>query len=288
MRFWNFFPHRPNSWLSLAMALGMGGMVASHSDAQTLNVRVNRWLEYRQLTGTVQSIKNGRTSPARLGERLGNIGDAVHTGRNSTANLAVDTEVGFVMVSERSRVRITDFQATASGGRITELTLDQGQARLRLRPFTNPDTRFDIRTPAGVSGVRGTEFGVAVQTDGRTGVATLEGSVESSAQGESVQIPAGFQSLIVPGEPPAPPEPLRDDPFLDVRLLRVVTVDGDSVLQARGATDPVNLLFLAEDPLPTDRTGTFELQIPLPENRRVPMTVITPLGTEQAYELVVP
>jgi hypothetical protein len=190
------------------------------------------------------------------------------------------------MVSENTDLRISRLQASPSGGRMTELTIERGQARLQVRPFTNPDSEFEIRTPAGVSGVRGTEFGVAVQPDGRTGVATLEGSIEASAQGESVTVPAGFQTLIVQGEPPTPPVPLTDDPGLDVTVLRSIRVDGAAGVQLAGRIDPVNLLMIEGMIQPTDRTGAFDVQLPVGD--RIRATVVTPLGTEQLYELVVP
>ncbi|MEO0457637.1 MAG: FecR domain-containing protein [Cyanobacteria bacterium P01_A01_bin.114] len=277
-------PKVPLIWLT---AVGIC-CLATQADARDLSVRVNRWLEFRALTGSVQYINSGRTQTARVGARLNAVGDGVRTGRRSTARLAVDTEVGFVTVAENSYVRIARLRATRNGGRVTDLDIIRGQARLQVRPFTNRESELNIRTPAGVSGVRGTEFGVAVKPDGETGVATLEGRVVSSAQGVSVDVPAGFQTLIEPGEPPQPPEPLRDDPTLDIRVLRPSTLDGSGTLEIAGSTDKVNLLIINEEVQSTDENGSFELRVLLPGNRQIQATVITPLGTEQVYELVVP
>lgn len=273
----------------LTVLVGLCLVGSLPGDARELSVRVNRWLEFRRISGNVRFTNGSSTTTARIGHRLQSVGDAVITGNDSSARLAVDTQVGFVMVSENSHVRVTQLRGTQSGGRITELSIDRGQARLQVRPFTNPESRLNIRTPAGVSGVRGTEFGVSVQGDGRTGIATLEGAVEASAEGESVMVEGGFQSMVVPGEPPTPPEPLRDDPFLDVQILRAASSpENQSVADLSGFIDPFNIFIVGGEPQTIDRTGRFELQIPLPDDRRIPATVITPLGTEQAYELVVP
>ncbi|NEQ30903.1 MAG: FecR domain-containing protein [Leptolyngbya sp. SIO4C5] len=253
--------------------------------AQTLPVRVNRWLELRQANGSVLYVRGGRTQPARTGFRLQAVGDGLRTGAGARATLAIDTQIGFVQVSENTDLRITELRATRNGGRVTEITVTRGQARLQARPFTIPDTELNIRTPAGVSGVRGTVFGVSVQPEGRTGVATEEGAVVSAAEGESVSIPAGFQSMIIPGEPPLPPVPLTNDPSLNLSVLRA---DGTGTVEIAGQVDPLNLLLIEDDIQTTDRNGEFDIRLPLPANGRIRVLVTTPLGQQQAYELVAP
>ncbi|NET36905.1 MAG: iron dicitrate transport regulator FecR [Cyanothece sp. SIO1E1] len=254
--------------------------------ADPLSVRGDRWLEVRRLAGNVV-YKRGQTSrPAQIGLRLDAVGDSISTGKSSTTTLAIeDTGIGFVQVAERTTVQVQTLQITPGRGRVTKLSVPRGQARLQVRPFNNPESRLEILTPAGVSGVRGTDFGVSVQPDGKTGVATLEGEVTAAAQGESVAVTAGLQSLVIPGEPPSPPVPLRDDPGLDLRRLEAKR---RQTARLSGQIDPVNLLLIAEEPQVIDRDGMFDIRTPLPPNRRIQVTVITPLGTRQAYELVVP
>ncbi|CAN5792337.1 hypothetical protein BH23CYA1_BH23CYA1_05970 [soil metagenome] len=190
-------------------------------------------------------------------------------------------------MAENSQLQIQALSITRSGGRITELSVGRGQVRLRLRPLTNPGTRIEIHTPAGVSGVRGTVFGVSVQPNGQSGIATSEGSVAARAQGQTVQVGANLQSLIAPGEPPPPPEPLRDDATLFIE--RLIPIAGRSAVRVVGSTDVVNLLTIAEQPQSLDRQGRFDIEVALSSSaRRIRAVVITPLGTEQAYELVVP
>ena len=248
-------------------------------------VRIERWLEVRQVSGQVFTIRGGQQRTARIGQRLQSVGDGLRTRRNSEAILALDTTVGFIQVSENTDLEITELRASPRGGRITELTVNRGQARVQTRPFTNPDTRLELRTPAGISGVRGTVFGVSIHPDGRTGVATEEGTVESSAQGISVNVEAGFQTLIVPGEAPQPPTPLRDDPSLNIQTLRQLD---QSRVEIEGQIDPVNLLILDNEAQQIEESGEFRLVLDLPSDRRIFLSVLTPLGRQQAYELVVP
>ena len=253
--------------------------------AQSLKVRVNRWIEVRQIQGTVSLYQGQKSQPARNGSRIQAVGDGVQTGAKSSAVLAVDTGIGFIKVSENTNIRVLQLERLASGGQTTRLQVTGGQARLQVRPFTNPDSRLEILSPAGLSAVRGTEFGVSVQPDGKTGVATLEGKVAAIAQGASVPIQAGFQSLVIPGEAPLPPTPLREDTRLQLQVLEAV---GNNQARIAGQVDVVNLVLVNDQPLSLDREGQFDVRVALPRGRRIRAVVRTPLGKQQIYELAVP
>ncbi|MEM8503869.1 MAG: FecR domain-containing protein [Cyanobacteria bacterium P01_D01_bin.1] len=264
------------------------GLILALSPAygQLLRVEGSRWLGITQVFGNVEIVPFGDSSQrAKVGDRLDQVGDWLTTGSDSSTQLAVDLGIGNISVAEKTRMQVRTLSITQNGGYVTELFLAQGQARLRARPFSNPDSTLEIYTPAGVSGVRGTEFGVSVQPDGKTGVATLAGSVTLSAQNQTVVIRENQQSAVSPGEPPTPPEPLRDDPTLFITVLRRIR---GGLVQIRGSTDPINLLEVSEELRSLDDDGQFDLAVELPRDRRIQAQVTTPLGTKQAYELAVP
>ena len=263
--------------------------VSSKTSARPLSVRVNRWLELRNYSGTVDYLQNGQWRRAQSGQRLGSVGQGVRTGYGSLARLAVDTGIGLVSVSENTDLRVTQLYTTQRGGKVTELNVSRGQARMFVRPFTNPDSRFEIRTPSGVNGVRGTDFGVVTQPSGRSALAVLEGSVASSAQGQSVAVEANYQNLIFPGEPPSAPEPLVDDPSIDVqRLDRQNRHEDQTMVLLEGQTSPYNLFIVEGETQNTGREGDFSIVVPLPLNEVIEAKVITPSGTVEVYDLVVP
>ncbi|HLO87429.1 MAG TPA: FecR family protein [Nostocaceae cyanobacterium] len=250
-----------------------------------LQLRINRWLEVRSISGNV-SYANAQTSqPARVGTRLKNVGESISTGKNSRTVLALDTGIGFINVAENTQLRIQQLKKTSSGGSITDLQVLTGQVKLKLRRFTNQSSHLRIETPAGITGVRGTEFGVSVQPSGKTGIATLTGSVATTAQGQSVNVNKGFQSLVIPGEAPTPPVPLRDDTKLDLLGIKDI---GNGEAQIVGKVDPVNLVILTNRPLNTDRNGNFDLKVPIPSDRLISVSVTTPLGKQKNYRLAVP
>jgi FecR protein len=257
----------------------------SYSAVQAIQVGVNRWLEIRQVKGTVTYQKGTVSNSAQVGIKLQNVGDSITTGKNSTVVLAVDTGVGFVNISENTTVRVQSLEVAPGGGRITQLQVTQGQARLQVRPFINKSSRLEIQTPAGISGVRGTQFGVSVQPDGKTGVATLEGAVVTSAQGKSVRVGRRLQSLVIPGEAPSPAVALREDTTLKVSILAALDAQ---TAQIKGNVDPVNLVTVNDQPLVMDRKGQFDVKLPLPSDRLIRTSVVTPLGKRQEYRLAIP
>ena len=96
---------------------------------------------------------------------------------------------------------------------------------------------------------------------------------------------ANLQTLIVPGEPPTPPVPLRDDPRLD--LQQIESAQGGRAARIVGRLDPVNLLLIEDQPQVVPPDGQFSLEAPL-RNGRITAIVITPLGKRQTYELALP
>jgi FecR protein len=267
----------------LATALTL--LTVSHSTAQnTLQVRVNRWMEVQNPVGSVTVIRTNKAQVAKTGDRLQAVGDSISTGKKSTVTLMVDIGIGLIMVAENTKLRIQTLETTPSDGRITRMQITQGQARLKLRRFTNPDSRLEIITPAGLSGVRGTEFGLSVQPTGKTAVATLEGAVATTAQGQEVKVGAGFQNFTIPGEPPSAPVPLRDDPSLTYDFEKTI-VNGVRKIRLVGQVDPVNSVTVGGKEIVVDRNGKFSVPFAAPSFLKIKVLVTTPLGTEKLHEL---
>lgn len=259
-------------------------LIPSVALAQPLNVRVQRWLSIQKLSGSVSYDRASGSRAARVGDRLATVGDGITTGSGSRAELLLDTGIGVLNVLESTSLRVRRLDTAPDGGRITHLDVTRGQVRLKLRRFTNPGSDLRIRTPSGLSGVRGTEFGVGVQPNGKTGIATLQGAVVTSAQGAQVAVPAGFQNLTIPGEPPTQAVPLRNDPTLIYRLARLLD-RGVRKVRLVGQVDPVNLVTVNGQPQSTDRAGRFSMIFPVPSVLRVNVVVTTPLGKTRSYEL---
>jgi len=260
-------------------------VVAKSLAQQSLQVRVERWLEVRQIANDV-TFEHGTTRrAAQVGDRLQAVGDSLVTGKKSTATLIVDTGVGVIELSEQTTLRVQRLAIAPDNGRITRLEVPIGNARLRVRPFTHRGSELEIQTPVGLSGVRGTVFGVAVQPNGKTGLVVSQGAVNSSAQKQSVNVGGNLQNFTLPGEPPSMPVQQTDDTSLQYDFEKIIE-RGVRKVRLLGRVDPVNSVTVDSIPQVTDRTGTFRTDLRLvPSYLKIQVVVTTPLGRQKTYAL---
>lgn len=281
---------RPVSRRRLVWSLGSFAFFASLTKTSRLLAQLiqtpqsQRWLEIRQVNGRVTF--GGSTSRAAVvGDRLQNVGQRLATGPRSSAVLSIDDGIGFIQVSENTNLQVRSLHIKQGGGKITELQVTRGQARLNVRRFTNPNSRLQINTPAGVAAVRGTEFGVTVTETGRSGVVTQSGAVSVSAQDKSVTLNPNQFSTIVPGEPPTPPRQVSRNLSLEVQSIVPL---GVNQLVFSAITEAPNLVFINDQEVALDQNGEIAATVVKPVNKQLNVLVRNPLGEEQTYVYRVP
>jgi FecR protein len=278
--------------IQLPLRLGAIGLVvsvlatAAPANPQTqVQARFDRAFTLKNLAGQVE-IKPHQQAwrRAQANDLITSIGDQLKTGERSRVDLLLDVGIGSIQVAPSTLIQMREIRRNPDESRVSLFYMPYGSARIKLRRFTSPNTRFEIETPAGVSGVRGTEFGVAAQPSGKTSVAVLDGRVNTSAQGQDVGVDAGFQNFTMPGEPPSPPVPLTDDTKLDYQLDKRIA-GMQRQLNFVGKVDPVNVVFANGKVVNTDRQGQFQVSLPVTSRPRLEVIVQTPLGKEQRYAL---
>ncbi|MBE9030277.1 FecR domain-containing protein [filamentous cyanobacterium LEGE 11480] len=270
-------------FLALFFLLGAFAGSRKAAWARPMRIRTGSWLEVRKLKGkAIYQDRRGRWR-AWVGLRFQTVGDRFETTKGASAVLRLESGIGTIYVSESTKFSLKQRYTTKDGGIVTQLHVTQGQIRLKVRKFTNPSSRLEILTPAGIAGVRGTEFGVSTQPSGQTGIATRSGRVAAIAQSQTVDISNAQQTLIAPQSPPTSAQPLKDDPGL---YLQVAKLQGKRV-QLMGKVDPVNVLLIEDVPQSTASNGAFNYLIAQWRGNVVRVKVITPLGTERRYELPV-
>ncbi|MFZ4665119.1 MAG: FecR family protein [Prochlorotrichaceae cyanobacterium] len=279
-----FWGQRPVLLLStLALLTGLVGSATLH--AQTLRTPASqRWLEVRQVNGTV-TYRSASSRAARTGDRFEKVGDRLTTGARSSAVLAIDDGIGFIQVSENTDLQIKKLQVQLGGGKITEIQVNRGQARLNVRRFTNPQSRLKINTPAGVAAVRGTEFGVTVDSQGRSGVTAASGIVDVEAQNQTVSITANQFSTIVPGQAPTPARSITRNLLLEVQS---IIPQGNNEIIFQAVTDAPNLVFVNGQEALVDRNGIVTGVVATPVDKQLNIIVRNPLGEAQQYLYAVP
>jgi FecR protein len=281
-----FYPRLSLLPFLLLQVIPFFGLPAQAQSRSPVQLRVQRWIELRQFSGAVVYRSSGENQPARVGQRLSNVGDGIITGKDASATLVIDSGIGVIQVSEKTQLTIDRLQIANNGGYVTRLQINGGQIRLKVRPLNNSSSSLQIISPAGITGVRGTDFGISVLPSGKTGVATLSGKVDVEAQKLTVNVPKDFQSLIIQQSPPDPASPLINDPR--VTFERIEDTNFGKQVRLSGKTDNVNLLTIGETVIETDRQGRFDLLFPLPSDRQLTLLSTTPLGRKQIYVLQIP
>lgn len=253
---------------------------------RAIQVRTDRYLKVAELTGNVKyrNLYNYANREARVGDLLQSPSDEISTGANSLAVLKLDEGVGLIYVAENTTIQIRSFMTAGDNGRITNLFIPRGKARLQVNKFTNRGSQLNIQTPSGVSGVRGTTYSVTARPNGNMILTTFEGSVATTAQNQTKMVNGGFQNLTVTGEPPSTAVPISNDASLSYVINRQVSGSGRAII-FYGYTNPFNTVKVDGLEQSLDRNGKFSVQLPATSHLKVKITVETSLGKVQTYEI---
>ena len=212
-------------------------------------------------------------------------GSHVRTGADSHVTLQF-VDGSRVLVLPGSELAIARSMRLPFGaGTVIQLDLIRGAVENLVRPREGPGGRFEIRTPAAVAAVRGTEFRVGADGDaGRSEV--VDGAVRyGNASGER-NLAAGFGTIAQAGKPPPPPIPLLPAPDLATMPAVVERVPFDVKFAAVPSATGYRVQFLSEGPDGSVQAGALDtpprIRVPdLPDGRYVVrVRAIDPKGLE--------
>jgi ferric-dicitrate binding protein FerR (iron transport regulator) len=132
--------------------------------------------------------------------------DLVNTQVNARARIALD-DGSVLNVGSESSMKVVKHDA---GAQQTELELTYGKLRAQAQKVSKPDGKFEVRTPAGVAGVVGTDFFLAFDNTTNTmNVIVFEGFVKvCNLAGVCVLVKAGQMTSVRSGDNsgPLPPQ----------------------------------------------------------------------------------
>ncbi|HWD20768.1 MAG TPA: TonB-dependent receptor [Verrucomicrobiae bacterium] len=199
------------------------------SSAQTPSTNQNATIV--TMTGKVEVSFVGSTAwmPTHTNEFL-KVGDRVRTGKSSRATLRLSNQ-SVLRVYELTTLEIQ----APSGGKRTALNLQSGAAYFfdRDKPL---ETQF--RTPSASGAIRGTEFNLAVDPDGRTELALLDGQVGLTNEQGSVDVNSGEKAVVEKGRAPTKSPMIDAVNIIQWTLYYPGTLDADELNlddDARGA-----------------------------------------------------
>ena len=146
------------------------------------------------VSGLVQLLtSNGQRRPLTVNTLI-RAGDELLSGSGrATVILAEGSEI---RLSPNSRLAFNRMTQFGKPGMIdTRLRLNRGEVITRVKYVVSGGSRFEIETPSATAAVNGTQFAIQANAGG-TGLQVMNGQVEFSQQGRSVEVPAGYGAHI--------------------------------------------------------------------------------------------
>jgi Tfp pilus assembly protein PilF len=174
---------------ALALAVCPGALAqrsgGAETNARVVIIGIEGEVRVQRLGATVRDL--AYTNQALLP------GDSLHTGLRSRATLRW-TDQSIVRLNQLTDVRLEPPPKPRSAG----FNLLQG-----MLYFFHRDRQWEnrVRTRTVSAAIRGTEFHVAVDPDGRTVVTVLDGEVDLAADTGQLTLRDGEQGVAAPGEP---------------------------------------------------------------------------------------
>lgn len=105
--------------------------------------------------------------------------DKIDTKADSKVSFVFD-DASSISIGENAKVKITKHIFDPNKNlRQTVVEVSLGAVRFAVTKEKNKNSTFKVITPAGIAGVRGTEFVIIVEPDGKTTFVGLEGSIET-------------------------------------------------------------------------------------------------------------
>jgi hypothetical protein len=153
------------------------------------------------------SIARGTKSMTASAKTPVDWADVVNTQANARARIALD-DGSVLNVGSDSSLKVTKSDGAAQQ---TELDLAYGKLRSQAQKITKTDGKFEVRTPAGVAGVVGTDFYIGYdQTGGQMNLVVFEGQVKlCNLAGVCVLVKAGQMSSVRNGDNSSPLNPTQ-------------------------------------------------------------------------------
>lgn len=160
----------------LALFLCLAILLSSGAGAAFASVKISAKLI--SMEGDVQIIRAGGEKPfkAFVNMRLTE-GDRIITGADGTAKVQMEDDV-IITLAENTRIYLSELRGS-QGAQQSSINLQSGAVGSSVGKKLTDNSRFEIKTPTAVMGVRGTEF-FTQYYNGNVDVRVVNGTVEVS------------------------------------------------------------------------------------------------------------
>jgi hypothetical protein len=181
----------------VGLSCGLLAVLASRAEAQSA------LLDPLALRVTV-ARQNAHIEVAQ--QRIVYDGDHIRT--DATGQALVTYRDGSTVLLDTDSELVIEYIRADDGDLIVRMRQTLGRAWYTISQSLSWRGRYEVRTAAMASVIRaGSGSLVIVGPDGETTVVAIDGSVETTADGISLTLPAGKKTTVTPGHPPSSPAP---------------------------------------------------------------------------------
>lgn len=169
--------------------------------------------EVIRFRGDVALIRHGKSSPLERSDSL-KLGDGIRTGKNSSISIRF-YDGSYALVLPESEIYLEVLEGQKDKGLAnTLIKIVNGRVESKVTQ-QKKGSRYQIKTPAAVAAVRGTEFRVGFARKSDTMHSeVLEGVIGVSGSGVTQDVRAGYATIAKVGSPPTAPRQLPAAPDL--------------------------------------------------------------------------
>ncbi len=165
-----------------------------------------RAMRVTAIAGDVQYARGGSSFvPIAMGARVGK-GDVIKTGPGSHADIQTGDNTGQIQIAPQSTLAIDEATVTRTDADTltdTQLSLNAGAMYGRVNRLSK-GSRFEVATPKGIVGIRGSTSTFSLTADGQLTIVEGEGAIAFGTN-DVVVVKAG--ETVGPNDRPAHPAP---------------------------------------------------------------------------------
>lgn len=188
----------------------------------------------------VTSGKTGKTDPAKVGTKVF-AGDTITSGPDSRAKIVM-SDKNVLNISPESKITIEKYENDGDKKNV-DIKVDFGKVRASVeQKYDGEKSKFNIKTPTAVAGVRGTDFITGFNPSTRqTRIVTFSGVVAAGQPGprgeilNPVFVRPGMETSVGSGAPPTPPRPAPAEELKQLNMDTNASVEAPASSSAAAA-----------------------------------------------------
>lgn len=199
----------------------------------------------------VQGLRSDGWKEAGLAHKL-KVGDIIVTKEGSQLDIALTNKYA-VRIKERTRLRVAKLTPRHGNGKVY-LELAVGKVLVDVNKEGFKGSKFEVRTPTTITGVRGTKFSIDVsgKDKPKTKIDVLEGKVEVKSRckpgkflsaKQTVFVDAGQKTEVAMGEVPLAPQRMVEKEWQELEELYQIGKKPQIMLLVKNTPDRVRQLL---------------------------------------------